>query len=87
VCLITVVIAGARAQYKGEGLLNGSAGYGFMLTANDGQVSGGGDVDRFRIKIWEQATGSVVYDNQMGDAEDAAASTAIGGGSIVVHSK
>ena len=82
-----LVIAGARAQYKGEGLLNGSAGYGFMLTANDGQVNGGGGVDRFRIKIWEQATGSVVYDNQMGDAEDAAASTAIQGGSIVVHSK
>ena len=82
-----LVISGAKAQYKGEGLLNGSGGYGFMLTANDGQVSGGGAVDRFRIKIWEKATGSVVYDNQMGDAEDAAASTAIQGGSIVVHSK
>ncbi len=80
-----LVISGAKAQYKGTGTINGSGNYGFMLTANDGQVSGGGGVDRFRIKIWDKATGSVVYDNQMGDTDDAAASTAIEGGSIVIH--
>jgi PKD repeat protein len=80
-----LVISGPKAQYKGSGTINGTAGYGFLLTANDGQVSGGGGVDRFRIKIWEKATGTVVYDNQRGDADDAAASTAIRGGSIVIH--
>ncbi len=80
-----LVISGAKAQYKGTGTINGSGNYGFMLTANDGQVSGGGGVDRFRIKVWDKATGSVVYDNQMGDTDDAAASTAIEGGSIVIH--
>jgi hypothetical protein len=80
-----LVIAGARAQYKGSGTINGAGSYGFMLTAIDGQVSGGGGVDRFRIKIWDTATGQVVYDNQMGAGDDATPSTALGGGSIVIH--
>ncbi len=79
------MISGAKAQYKGEGTINGAGSYSFLLTANDGQVSGGGGVDRFRIKIWDKATDNVVYDNQLGDAEDATASDALEGGSIVIH--
>ena len=56
-----------------------------MLTAIDGQVAGGGGVDRFRIKIWDKATGSVVYDNQLGASDDEAPTTALGGGSIMIH--
>jgi hypothetical protein len=41
-----LVIAGARAQYKGLGTVNGSGNYGFLLTAIDGQVNGGGGVDK-----------------------------------------
>jgi parallel beta-helix repeat protein len=80
-----LVIAGARAQYKGLGTINGVGGYGFMLTAIDGQVSGGGGIDRFRIKIWDAATGAIYYDNQIGDADSDEPTTAIGGGSIVIH--
>jgi hypothetical protein len=80
-----LVIAGARAQYKGVGTVNGAGSYGFMLTAVDGQISGGGGVDKFRIKIWDLATNSIVYDNQSGDADAADLSTALGGGSIVIH--
>ncbi len=82
-----LVISGPKAQYKGSGTINGSGDYGFLLTANDGQVSGGGGVDRFRIKIWDKVTGNVVYDNQMGAALDADVTDAIEGGSIVIHSK
>jgi PKD repeat protein len=82
-----LVIAGAKAQYKGSGTINGSGTYGFLLTANDGQAMGGGSVDRFRIKIWDKTTGKAVYDNQMGAADDAVATTALGGGSIVIHAK
>ena len=80
-----LVIAGARAQFKGVGTINGTGNYGFMLTAIDGQISGGGGVDKFRIKIWD--SGGIVYDNQMGNADDAdlAPATAIGGGNIVIH--
>ena len=78
-------MAGARAQFRGEGQINGSGTYGFLLTAIDGQVNGGGGVDRFRIKIWEIASGAVVYDNQMGQDETGSAATALGGGSIQIH--
>jgi hypothetical protein len=80
-----LVVAGARAQYKGDGTVNGGGAYGFLLTAIDGAVAGGGAADRFRIKVWEKSTGIVVYDNQRGAADDSDATTALGGGSIVIH--
>jgi len=78
-----LVVAGARAQYKGTGTINGSGSYSFLLTVIDGQQPGGGGVDRFRLKVW--GPGGVIYDNQMGDGDNAPASTALGGGSIVIH--
>jgi hypothetical protein len=78
-----LVVAGAKAQYKGSGTINGGGAYSFMLTAIDGQVNGGGGVDKFRIKIW--GSGGMVYDNQMGGGDNADPATAIQGGSIVVH--
>ncbi len=81
-----LVVAGARAQYKGVGQVNGTGDYGFLLTATDGQVSGGG-VDKFRIKIWDRTSGIVVYDNRRGASDDlnSADPQAIDGGSIVIH--
>ena len=82
-----LVVAGAKAQYKGDGTINGAGNYGFLLTATDGQFTGGGGVDKFRIKIWDKATSVIVYDNRPGASDDidAADPQAIGGGSIVIH--
>jgi hypothetical protein len=80
-----LVIAGARAQFKGTGTINGAGEFGFMLTAIDENLTPSTDVDRFRIKIWDKATDEIVYDNQMGDVDGAAVATAISGGSIVIH--
>jgi hypothetical protein len=80
-----LVVAGAKAQFKGSGTINGAGDYDFMLTAIDGQVNGGGGVDKFRIRIWDRVSGGIVYDNQMGASDTANPSTAIGGGSIVIH--
>jgi hypothetical protein len=80
-----LVVSAARAQYKGSGTVNGSGNYGFLLTAVDGQVTGGGGVDKFRIKIWNIANGGVVYDNQIGAPDSTDPNTALGGGSIVIH--
>jgi PKD repeat protein len=84
-----LVIAGAKAMYKGTGTINGEGEYRFILSAIDADINDNDahTVDRFRIKIWDKATGEVIYDNQMGDAEDADAATEIGGGSIVIHKK
>jgi hypothetical protein len=82
-----LVVAGAKAQYKGTGEVNGAAGYGFLLTAEDGDAKNGGGVDRFRLKVWEQATGALVYDNVLGapDDIDSASPQAIASGSIILH--
>ncbi len=81
-----LVIAGAKAQYKGLGTIEGSSQqYGFILTAIDGSINGGGGVDKFRLKIWNLDSGAVIYDNQMGATDDADPSTAITKGSIVIH--
>ena len=80
------MVAGARAQYKGSGTINGAGNYGFMLTAIDGEINGGGGIDRFRIKIWDKNNGdAVVYDNQMGAGIDDNPTTSLAGGSIVIH--
>jgi hypothetical protein len=81
-----LVISGARAQFKGSGTVNGTGNYGFLLTAVDGAIGGGGGVDRFRLKVWDRSTGIVIYDNQMGADQAAEPTTAIGGGDIVIHS-
>jgi hypothetical protein len=79
-----LVVAGARAQYRGTGRINGTGGYCFLLTAIDGQVSGGGGVDRLRLKVWNCAGGEIVFDNKIGEPDDATP-TAITSGSIVIH--
>ncbi|HLF52382.1 T9SS type A sorting domain-containing protein, partial [Flavobacterium sp.] len=82
----TLVISGAKATYRGTGTVNGAGNYGFMVSAIDGQITGGGGADKFRIKIWDKSIGNaVVYDNQINFAENADANAPLGGGSIVIH--
>lgn len=86
-----LVISGSKASYKGEGTINGAGRYGFMTSAVDGQYNNATGADRFRIKIWDiNAGGAIVYDNLLDNAADnydlnAAPTTAIQGGSIVIH--
>jgi PKD repeat protein len=74
-----LVIAGSKAQYKGNGTINGTGDYKFILAAIDGTP------DKFRIKIWDKATGEIVYDNMLGAEDTADPATVIQGGSIVIH--
>ena len=78
-----LIVSGAKAQYKGAGTINGAGNYRFILTAWDGQIAGGGGVDRIRMRIWGDT--GIVYDNQLGAADDDAPTTALAGGSIVIH--
>ncbi|MFL6719604.1 MAG: hypothetical protein ACJ8G3_24920, partial [Burkholderiaceae bacterium] len=85
-----LVVGGARAQYKGTGVINGRGSYQFLLTAVDGDLIGKGTADRFRIKIWhrDDSTNADVtdYDNQINStaAGSDQEGTVIGGGSISV---
>ncbi|UCE73408.1 MAG: hypothetical protein JSV56_10310, partial [Methanomassiliicoccales archaeon] len=88
-----LVIAGARAQFKGTGTINGEGEYKFILTAIDGDINGGGGVDKFRIKIWEEdesGVENVIYDNDVNSGadvtdDDSEHLTEIAGGAIVIH--
>lgn len=80
-----LVIAGPRAQFRGTGTINGTGAYTFIITAIDGQATGGGGIDKFRMKIWDTASNTLVYDNQLGAPDPADPTTAISGGSIVIH--
>ena len=57
---------GQKATYKGTGTINGSGNYAFLVTVIDGNLTGGGGYDRFRIKIWDG--NNVIYDNNIGSA-------------------
>ena len=81
-----LVVAGARAKYKGVGTINDGGNYGFMLTGIDGQLPGGNGEDKFRIKIWDKNNNdAVVYDNQMSMDDEADPVALLGGGNIVIH--
>lgn len=82
-----LVVSGPKAQYKGTGTINGVPGYSFLLTATDGQSPGGGGVDKFRMKIVDTGSGTVVYDNAIGSSDDidSANPQALTGGQIVIH--
>ena len=78
-------LSGARTQFKGYGKVNDESGYKYLLTVVDGQAPKGGGVDKFRIKIWNEKTGEVVFDNQKGDADDADPKTAVGDGKSISY--
>ena len=68
-----VVTGSDYARFKGAGTINGEGVYKFMIWAGDGEL------DTFRIKIWEEVDGveTVIYDNGMDQPID--------GGNIRVH--
>ena len=80
-----LVVSSFKAQYRGTGSVNGVSGYQFRVTGYDGDISGGGGIDKFRIKITRN--GQTVFDNRMGSSEDIdqANPQQIAGGSIVIH--
>jgi len=80
-----LVVAGAKAQFKGTGTINGAGSYRFLITVIDGDVPGGGGSDLFRIRIWDAAGGGLIYDNEVGKDENGDPATVIAAGSIVIH--
>jgi len=79
-----MVNTGDLTTFRGVGKANGASGYDFMVSAVDGRRAADG-IHRFRIRISQQGTGAIVYDNQPGAPLDARPSMALSGGSIVIH--
>lgn len=77
-------VAGRKAQFKGMGTINGTGNYGFMISCTDGDLDGSGQ-DKFRIKIWDKNNqDKIIYDNYLGQMENADPATIIGGGTISI---
>ena len=52
----------------------------------NGTINGGGNVDKFRIKIWDKDNNDmIIYDNNIGISDDEPPTTVLGGGQIVTH--
>lgn len=83
-----LVVAGAKAIYKGVGTINGEGSYGFMLSAIDEELTPSTDVDLFRIKIWDKDDNDkIVYDNNIENVDYDDPNSEIAGGQIVIHKK
>jgi hypothetical protein len=83
-----LVVAGPQAKFKGIGRINNTGNYGFMLSAVDGDMPGGGGIDKFRIKIWDKDNNDeIVYDNNLNAVDDATPTTVLGGGQITIKKK
>jgi hypothetical protein len=61
------VVSENKAQCAGVGRIDGSGTYGFLLTAIDGNST---TPDQMRMKIWNPATGTVIYDSGLGASDD-----------------
>lgn len=81
-----LVVSGPQAKFKGTGTVNGSGNYDFLLSATDGDINGGGGVDKFRIKILDKDNNDTIfYDNNLGAFDNANPTTTITGGNIIIH--
>jgi hypothetical protein len=86
-----LVVAGAKAKFKGDGTINGGGHYGFMLTALDADVNTNDShgEDGFRIVIWDKDGGDVVVYDNLGSldmiVEDDYGTQSLLGGSIAIH--
>lgn len=80
-----LVITGGRAYLRGSGSVSGVAGHGFLLIAEDGAISDG--PDRLRIRVWDEVTGGVVFDNASVASDDplTGALPEISYGNLVLH--
>jgi RHS repeat-associated protein len=74
-----LVVSGGTAWYEGTGTLKGSGSYGFLVAAS----SGGAGTAKLRVRIWNKATGAILYDTQPGAPIPAAPTTHTTSGSIV----
>jgi PKD domain len=80
-----LVINGPQAQFMGAGSVNGVNGFDFVVTGLDGKLEGKKIPDKLRIRIWNHATGQVVYDSQLDGPNSAAPAVALGGGEVTIH--
>ena len=79
-----MVVSGAKVTYQGSGKINGKGTCGFTLSAIDSRKLTGVGSDKIRMRIWDKASGAVVYDSQPGAPANADPTTIIKGGNVII---
>jgi flagellar hook assembly protein FlgD len=88
----SLMINGETAVLTGSGSLNNSPGYNILIAMVDDDTKdkltavkkGPKSNDKIRVRITDPS-GAVIYDTQLGEADDAIASTRIGAGQIEIN--
>lgn len=82
-----LVVAGSKAIFKCVGAVNGESGIGFIISAIDADLNTNDsfETDRFRIKIWDLDTETVLYDNNLGGEDSTDPATEISSGQIRIQ--
>jgi PKD repeat protein len=79
-----MVVSGAKVTYQGSGKINGKGTYGFTLSAIDSRKLTGVGSDKVRMRVWNKASGAVVYDSQPGSPASADPTTVLKGGNVII---
>jgi hypothetical protein len=74
-----LVVSGNKAYLHGSGTVNGAGSYNFLITVIDGNP------DKLRIKIKDNNSGNVIYDNQINASDFTDPTQVIDSGQIQVH--
>ncbi len=77
-----LTVNGSKALVSGTGTIDNRGSYNIIVSGIDGKIDGKKLPDKVRIKIWDSATGQIIYDNQMDAAINAAPTLVLGGGNI-----
>jgi hypothetical protein len=72
---------GKTLSLVGTGTVDGAEPVRFLASA----VAGSSGSAKFRLELWDRATGTLVYDSQPGAPIDAAPTTPIRGGTVSLH--
>jgi len=77
-----LTINGSTVGLSGDGTIDNAGDFGFLLRAIDGKIGASKTPDKARVKIWNRATGAIIYDSQMNAVDSAAPTIVLGGGTI-----
>ena len=67
---------------SGDGTIDNAGDFGFLLRGIDGKIGATKMPDKARVKIWNRATGAIIYDSQMTAVDSAAPAIVLGGGTV-----
>jgi DNA/RNA endonuclease G (NUC1) len=79
-----LVVTTNTATIRGAGTLSDGTAVGFLFSGIDGKMDGTKQ-DKLRLKVWNAATGAVIYDSAPGAADYSAPTTVLGGGNVSIH--